>query len=154
LELKCGKDSAVMLYDDTSDTDRFVRHKLVDTLRTEMGYFVERYFYEGFDWILVSKAFCSTTELFGSVTYNPSKTAFASVSNDNEASFAENGVQIISFENGFPSIELQDKMTTYAGIAWSWSDDSTFSMDIKNLDGKQKKRSYEFREGTWLIRNY
>lgn len=153
LEMRCEEDSIIRLANDTSDSDRYVIYKLIDSIPYSAGYFVMRQFYEGMDWIFISKETCTLTPLFGPVLFNPSKSMFASVFNDNEAGYSANGVQIVSVEFGNTSIELQDKMGSYGGVQWFWVDDSTFSMKIMDLNGHQKNRTYSFREGTWLIKN-
>ncbi len=153
LALPCGSDSVARFYDDTAEGGGYVKHALVDTVKYSHGYFVARSYYEGDDWLFVSKRYCSTLDLFGPVVFNPAKTRFASVGNDNEAGFSANGTQILSESDGSVSLDLQDKMSEYGATAWRWKDDSTFTMDIKKPSGSEKKRTYALREGTWQIRN-
>jgi hypothetical protein len=152
--LPCGKDSSVALYDDTvSDGDDYVRHKRIDSLASGYGYFVERTFYEGGDWLFISKATCAQTSLFGAVRFNPSHTRFAALSEDPEAGFSANGVQIVSLESGVPEMQLVDRMDVWGPHAGSWTDDSTFVAELVDIQGLRQRRIYGLRAGAWAFRD-
>jgi hypothetical protein len=152
--LACGKDSAVALYDDTSgDGDEYVRHKLIDSLPPKYGYFVERTFYEGGDWLFISKSTCAQTSLFGEARFNPSHTRFAAVSEDLDAAFMANGIQIVSRESGIPEMKLIDRMEVWGPHSGAWADDSTFVAELENIQGLRQRRIYGLRAGAWAFRD-
>jgi hypothetical protein len=153
--LPCGKDSAVKLYDDTTgEGDGYLRHHLIDSIPYEAGYFLERYYYEGYDWLFVSKEYCNQIDLYGPVHFNPSRTMFASVSNDYAAGFSANGVQMFARRDGFLNKELQDDIHAFGEFAFAWTDDSTFALRItpgNGTDTTVKNRMYELRDDDWQI---
>jgi hypothetical protein len=152
--LPCGKDSAVALYDDTAAAgDDYVRHRRVDSLPTPYGYFVERTFYEGNDWLFVSKATCAQLSLFGAARFNPSRTRFAALSEDPESGFTANGVQIVALESGVPEMKLVDDMDVWGPRSGEWLDDSTFAAELVDIHGQRQRRVYGTRAGAWSFRD-
>jgi hypothetical protein len=152
--LSCGKDSSVALYDDTAaEGDDYVRHRRIDSLPTPYGYFVERAFYEGGDWLFISKTTCAQLTLFGPVRFNPSRTRFAAVSEDPEAGFSANGVQIVSLESGIPEMKLVDRMDVWGPRSGAWADDSTFAAELVDIQGMRQRRIYGARAGSWSFRD-
>ena len=152
--LSCGKDTAVALYDDTSgDDDGYVRHRRVDSVFSDSGYFVERTYYEGGDWLFVSKRTCAQAVLFGHPLFNPSRTRFAAVNEDLDAAFTANGVQIVTLEKGMPQVGVEDKMDAWGPRAGAWTDDSTFAAELEDMQGHRRKRIYALRGGAWSMRD-
>lgn len=152
--LPCGQDSSVALYDDTSgDGDDYVRHRKIDSLTGAYGYFVERTFYEGGDWLFISKSTCARMSLFGAVRFNPSRTRFAAVSEDLEAAFSANGVQIVSLESGNPEVKLADDMDVWGPQSGAWTDDSTFVAELVDIHGQRRRRTYGLRAGAWAFQD-
>jgi len=150
LKLPCGKDSALALYNDTSGDDaNYVRHKRVDSVFSDSGYFIERSFYEGGDWLFISKRTCAQQVLYGRPIFNPARTRFASISEDLEAGFIANGVQIISLESGTPQVKLEDKQDAWGPRGGAWKDDSTFVADLTDAEGHHRMRTYAMRKGAW-----
>lgn len=154
LTLPCGKDTSVALYDDTSGDDAgYVRHRRVDSVFSDSGYFVERTYYEGGDWLFVAKRNCAQQILYGRPIFNPARTRFASVNEDLDAGFTANGVQMVSLEAGIPQVKLEDKMDAWGPRSGAWTDDSTFVADLRDADGHAGKRVYMLRGGAWSIRD-
>ena len=150
LKLPCGKDSALALYNDTSGDDaNYIKHKRVDSVFSDSGYFVERSFYEGGDWLFISKRTCAELVLYGRPIFNSARTRFASISEDLEAGFMANGVQIISLETGTPQVKLEDKQDAWGPRGGTWTDDSTFVADMTDAEGHHRMRTYALRKGTW-----
>lgn len=152
--LPCGKDGSVALYDDTAAAgDDYVRHRRIDSLPSPYGYFVERTFYEGADWLFISKTTCAQMSLFGPALFNPSRTRFAALSEDPEAGFSANGVQIVSLESGVPELKLADRMDVWGPHSGAWSDDSTFVAELVDIQGQRQRRLYGLRAGSWSFRD-
>ncbi|MBW8888449.1 MAG: hypothetical protein JF616_11895 [Fibrobacteres bacterium] len=153
VKLLCGKDSSVAFYDDTAGDDaNYVRNRRADSVFSDSGYFVERTFYEGGDWVYVSKRNCAELMLYGRPVINPARTRFASVNEDLEAGFMANGVQIVSLEAGLPQVKLEDKLDGWGPYSGAWTDDSTFVADLEDGEGHRRPRTYALRGGTWAIR--
>jgi hypothetical protein len=154
IDFPCGKDSVLALYDDTAaDGEGFVRHKRIDSLASRYGYFVERTFYEGDDWLFISKASCAQVSLFGPVRFNPSGTRFAALREDPGSSFSANGVQIVSLESGLPEMKLADMMDVWSPHSGAWTDDSTFVAELVDIEGARQRRVYGLRAGAWSFRD-
>jgi hypothetical protein len=154
LTLPCGKDSAVSLFDDTSgDDESYVRHARMDSVFSDSGYFVARTYYEGGDWLFVSKRTCAQLPLYGRALFNPSRTRFAAINEDLEAGFMANGVQIVSLVSGSPRAEVEDKQEAWGPRSGAWADDSTFVADLEDAEGHRKKRTYALRGGSWSMRD-
>lgn len=154
VKLACGKDSAVAFYDDTAGDDaNYARHRRVDSVFSDSGYFVQRSFYEGGDWLFVSKRSCAELVLYGRPIFNPARIRFASVNEDLEGGFMANGVQIVSLEAAIPQVKLEDKLDGWGPYAGAWPDDSTFVADLEDGEGHRRQRTYALRGGTWSIRD-
>lgn len=153
VKLPCGKDSAVAFYDDTAGDDaNYVQYRRADSVFSDSGSFVERTFYEGGDWLFVSKRNCAELILYGRPIFNPGRTRFASINEDLEAGFMANGVQIVSLEAGAPQVKLEDKMEGWGPHTGAWTDDSTFVADLEDGEGHRRPRTYALRGGIWAIR--
>lgn len=150
LTLPCGKDSAVSLYDDTTEAfSEYVRHRRVDSVFSDSGYFLERTYYEGGDWLYVSKPDCARLALYGPPIFNPSRTRFATLHFGLDVSYSSNGVQIVSLESRPASETLDDTSTAWGPVSGSWTDDSTFVAGLGDLEGRRGRRTYALRNGTW-----
>lgn len=157
--LACGKDSVRDYYDDTTDLEKGVSHLLHAEIDFPAGYFIERNFNGRGDWLFVSKTTCAEIPLFGAVVFNSSRTRFAAIGQDDVAGIGRNGVQIVAShaEAGMVELEWEDRVQTAAdsqfGPAdWKWEDDSTFSVERRNLDNHRFLRVYRReRGGRWTV---
>jgi hypothetical protein len=89
--LACGKDSLKVFHDDTTDYANGVAHLLREEFDFPAGYFIERIFNGRGDWLFVSRTSCAEIPLFGAVVFNPSRTRFAALGQDNAAGIGEKG---------------------------------------------------------------
>lgn len=158
--LKCGKDSLRFFYDDSSDGVTSISHILHDEIPYPHGYFIERKFYEGGDWLFISKRTCADSRLFGPIALNPSGSKFASVGQDNVMETGENGVQIISnpLDYDFIQIELEDRISIgdgsqYGPSEWRWINDSVFVVSLLDVHDNKLVREYRSENGMWTIKN-
>jgi hypothetical protein len=150
----CGKDSAVALYDDTAGDDaNYVQYRRADSVFSDSGAFVQRTFYEGGDWLFISKRNCAELILYGRPIFNPARTRFASINEDLEAGFMANGVQIVSLETGVPQVVLEDKLDGWGPRSGAWADDSTFVADLEDGEGHRRARTYALGGGIWAARD-
>jgi hypothetical protein len=156
--INCENDSLRVFYNDSSEGDNHVYYKQHKEFDSEYGYFFERAFYEGGDWIFVSKMTCFEIDLFGEVILNPSKKKFASIGQDNAAGYSENGVQIFSFSHEYGNVkkEIEDTLSIagksqYGPSQWHWKNDSTFSVLLMDLDNNSMRREYNYGDGKWTF---
>lgn len=152
-EVQC-KDTTIRFFNDTSDNGHFVYHTLLRFNDTLDGYLISRSFYEGGDNLLVTHSHGQLIPLFGDVFISPQQRYFASIGYDNEAEYSPNGIQIFEIAGDSIVLVLEDHLPRFGPKFLEWRFETDVVVNIYDVgDQYAGKRYYEFRDGTWRMRN-
>ncbi len=131
--------------------DTYTYHRVVNYYPEYEMVLIEVQYYEGGEFMLLSRQSGQTENVFGEPVFSPDHGYFATFNGDIEAGYSVNGFEIWQMGDGFPQRVYSEKPTDWAPSNSEWQNPTTLDIERYTIDPEAEYHRKELSRKRLLL---